>query len=70
MNAHHEFLIEAKNELAMREEALSRYRKVRESLALEGYPPLYAMDDVITGTEVSITTMHDYIALISEEQEF
>lgn len=65
MNANHELLTEAKNELAMQEEALARYRKVRDELSREGNRPLHAMDDVISGTEASITTIHDYIALIS-----
>ena len=65
MNTHSELLSEAKNELAMQEEALARYREVRERLAKEGNRPLNAMDDVISGTEASITTIHDYIALIS-----
>jgi len=67
MNAHHELLIEAKNELAMQEEALARYRKVRDNLSSDGIRPLDAIDDVILGTEASITTMYDYIALISDE---
>ena len=67
MNPHRELLIEAKNELAMQEEALARYRKVRDSLSSDGMRPLDAIDDVILGTEASITTMYDYIALISDE---
>ena len=66
MNAKHELLTEAKNELAMQEEALARYRKVREGFPIEGSRDLSAMDNVISGTEASITTIHDYIALISE----
>lgn len=66
MKARDELLTEAKTELAMQEEALARYRKVREKLSIEGNRPLNAMDEVITGTEESITTIHDYIALISE----
>ena len=67
MRVHHELLTEAKNELAMQEEALARYRKVRDSLSQEGNRPLDAIDEVILGTEASITTMYDYIALISDE---
>ena len=67
MNARHELLTEAKNELAMQEEALARYRTVREKLSTDGNRPLKAMDDVILGAEESITTIHDYIALISVE---
>ena len=67
MNAHGELLTEAKNELAMQEEDLARYRKVRERLSIQGNCALNAIDDVISGTEASITTIYDYIALISEE---
>ena len=67
MNSHAELLTEAKNELATQEEDLARYREVRERFSIEGNRPLNAIDDVIAGTEASITTMQDYIALISEE---
>lgn len=66
MDEHAELLTEAKNELAIQEEDLARYREVRERLSIEGNHPLKAIDDVISGTEASITTIYDYIALISE----
>ena len=67
MTAHDELLTEAKNELARQEEALARYRNVRQRFPNEENHALGAMDDVIAGTEASITTIQDYIALISEE---
>ena len=67
MNPHDELLTEAKKELAIQEEDLARYRKVRQRLSIRGNHPLYAIDEVISGTEASITTIYDYIDLISEE---